>query len=351
MDQSPKQRRGLDHWVYVECVGGNCLGKVSHGKSHDFGRRDMKIGDPGDHGSNSQSQPIVLLAALINPSTIEFAAISGLPGSKNSPNMDTHKMRSISKRTISTEPTSSHDPNEDDDPVDLDASSPYAPSYGHAHRASGDTLVDLQGTNSRAAASSHAHKNFSSSRSQHSDHSHHRLPSAPHALAQPKITVRTEYNSISRPSPTEKAPATSNITCMVTVELPGRAEKRAFGSSRPRSSSRNDGHQYNRSEDGGFLRSPATTASPRFSQTHQNMPIPEDSAEGYTYGATQSTLPAPERPRSTSGEIVESPAADGSEEMVADLQQRLLEWKGNLVDEFGKLQKHGHLHIKKDVNT
>ena len=81
------------------------------------------------------------------------------------------------------------------------------------------------------------------------------------------------------------------------------------------------------------------------------MSIPEDSTEGYTYGATQSTLPASERPRSASGEIVDPPEADGTEEVVADLQHRLLEWKGNLVDEFGKLQKHGHLHIKKDVNT
>lgn len=280
--------------------------------------------------------------------------MAGLPGSKNSPTMDTHKMRSISKRTIATEADGgppSHDPEEDDDLVDLDASSPYSPSYGHAHRASGDTLVDLQGSNNRSVASSNGHKNFSAGRSQHSDHSHHRPPIPPHFLAQPKITVRTEYNSISRPSPADKVPATSNITCMVTVELPGRSERRSMSASRPRSGSRNEANQFNRSEDGHSVRSPASAASPRLSQQPTNMSIPEDAGAGYTYGATQSTLPAPERPRSSSGEIAGSPAIDEMGEVVAELQQRLLEWKGNLVEEFGKLQKHGRLHIKKDVNT
>lgn len=120
----------------------------------------------------------------------EFAAISGQPGrSPSSPVLDTHKVHSISKRTIGNDDTSFaslHDPSEDQDIVNPHQ---LLPAY-------------MQ------------HLALSQSRSD--------LPSSDPVRimrVQPKITVRAEHQSISRLLDPEKK---VHLTCMVTVEIPSR---------------------------------------------------------------------------------------------------------------------------------
>ena len=120
-------------------------------------RRDMRLGDPSDHGKNSASA-----RTTTELTRTEFAAISGQPSAREA--LDTHKVRSISKRTLATDPAALHDPADDDELV--------------------------------------------------------RAPPSSLELVRPTLSVRTEHATVPRPADRESK---SYITCLVTVELPSRA--------------------------------------------------------------------------------------------------------------------------------
>lgn len=119
----------------------------------------------------------------------EFAAISGQPGrSGSSPTLDTHKLHSISKRTIDADDlgvSSLHDPSEDQDIVNPHQ---YLPAYMQ-HIALNPSRHDLSAAYSGMAT------------------------------VEPKITVRAEHSTITRSADPQKK---IHMTCMVTVEVPSR---------------------------------------------------------------------------------------------------------------------------------
>lgn len=259
-------------------------------------------------------------------------------------------MRSISKKTLSPdskEALPTHNPDEDDDPiVSVDQS---ASAQTHARGQSGETLTGLQ--NSRSVASP-----SSASRSQYSDYSLRHVSTLKHTLVQPRISVRTEYSSIARPLFSEKGPSVSNITSLVTISL----DDRCGQDSLIRTSLRIDPHPANRAR--SFSNSQEATLSPKSSIEASPLsgtpmsPIPPHASDsltgaGYAYGATRSTLTAEELPAGPYQPPLTSLPESGLTHAALDLQERLSDWSGSLVKEFGSLQRHGALQIKKDAHT
>jgi hypothetical protein len=370
-------------------------------------RSEIRLGDPAESKQSSEcSSPSRLRSVLLSKrissrvALAEFAAISGQPGySPNSPPLDTHKLNSISKRTIVPEKeghSSLHDPSEDHEIVNAHQ---YLPAYMQ-HAALGAQ---------RAGGTSH-------------------IPS--HDRVQPKITVRAEHATIVRPSDPEKK---VHLTCMVTVEVPSRIPglDAATRSTKLRALPLSSGHGSSHSQStilpnsGGAQSSvsqepqqfqdrresnatshtqasddfPTSPSASAFSSGIQQLPLPPGSqapgmekalsnathlsaasnpSNTYTTPGTIDTSAFP-TPHSVSASSFASPnvAGDGfaainassttltaaAEEekareaygpfgqVFADLQERMADWKGHQPANFGSLRMYDSLNVKKDKNV
>lgn len=162
-------------------------------------RSEMRLGDPAESGKNSKALLTKASFRIILTVSLEFAAISGQGGqtSPASPTLDTHKVHSISKRTISPERGS------------YDRSSPAQATSGALHDPSEDQ--DLVNPHQYLPAYMQ-HIALGASRGGGLQH-----PGMEKIV--PKITVRAEHASITRPADPDKK---VHLTCMVTVEIPSR---------------------------------------------------------------------------------------------------------------------------------
>ena len=212
--------------------------------------------------------------------------------------MDSHKVRSISKKTLPSEGSggrATHDPNEDDALV----SSRYA-SSSHNRRGSEDTIPGQRGMRSGSSANGAS-------------------PGMPGSeyVAQPSITVRAENPTVARNADREKR---THITCLITVEMPTRMERRpeslnmSPSVASPLSSHRSmdDGHE----DDYHKRRNESRSNSVSHSEA-------EDT--GYSYSATEPTQEYhSQKEASDSSTGQEEPFAS----VVKDLQTRMADWKG-----------------------
>jgi len=247
----------------------------------------------------------------------EFAALSGLPGARNSPPLDTHKVRSISKRTLLSDESggrASHDPNEDDDVLP----SPSLDQRQHSHHDSGESTPA-----------------FGTSRSPHfkaaSQIAAHEELSFPHILAQPKITVRAEHKAIARNADRGKK---TNVTCMVTVEMPSRLEHAPL-SRTERSNS--------------VFSNPPLPEIPKhdtFRGHKSGMATDQHQQHGFSYATTNPAMT--NSSPSKNGSSQDSNMSETFDLIVKDLTARMVDWKGHSPEDFGKLYMYDLLQIRKE---
>ena len=141
-----------------------------------------------------------------------------LSGARPPPGSDTHKMRSVSHRTLDLHDGGSlHDPEEDDDLVHIPVGtcpSSLPPSASDRMRGStgtGSTSSTLTGGR-RGSADTMKGPGSSSG-------SNGGGQSLSWDIVKPIITVRAEHASIARSAERDKK---QNLTCMVTIEMPSR---------------------------------------------------------------------------------------------------------------------------------
>jgi hypothetical protein len=262
------------------------------------------------------------------PNLEEFAALSGLPGGRNTSPLDTHKVRSISKKTLPSDTTggrATHDPNDDDAPLSFRPS-----NLGHSQRGSGDTIMGF--ANNRTGANKliggsllPSHHGLANSNLANSPQVEY-LTSVPHVVASPKITVRAEHTSVCRNADREKK---TNITCMISIEMPSRLDR----GMKQRLSNVNNG-----STNGPLLPDPSLSDadSPRDLRYH-----PDAGRE-----ASEVTAEA-DYPSSSTAYSVDG-HSDPFEHIVKDLTDRMADWKGHSPKDFGKLHMYDLLHVRKD---
>jgi hypothetical protein len=258
----------------------------------------------------------------------EFAALSGLPGGgRHASPLDTHKVRSISKKTLPSDTTggrATHDPNEDDAPI-----FGRVADLGHSQRGSGDTVMGF--ANNRTAAGKvvgggliPAHPSMPhAGPSAHTSPQAEYLASVQHVVASPKITVRAEHTQVARNADREKK---TNITCMITIEMPSKLD-------------RNVRHQLSLSSS-GFDQGPPLPELPNPppqdpTATRNSHYHPERSSEGHEdpeYGLTPAYMTE----------------SDPFEHIVKDLTDRMADWKGHSPKDFGKLHMYDLLQVRKD---
>lgn len=279
---------------------------------------------------------------LINlMSRAEFAALTGLPGSNP---MDSHKVHSISKRTLPSEITggeATHDPADDDDVAHGEVS-------GHAHKRSGDTLHPSYGH--PAARSS----GMPSSASMH----HVRGEDVPkgHVLAQPTVTIRAEHSSVLRQAEKDKK---SNLTCLVTVDMPTRLQHLKQNNHLPTLA--NSAASIHSGSSTAHLSAPAlppgqhmyesssSATSAQHSPDQRSMrassPVPQSAQEPLGYSFSTTNAPDP-------NDQLNSPTPnhepDAFDSIVRDLQSRMADWKGHSPDDFGRLHMFDLLSVRKE---
>lgn len=252
----------------------------------------------------------------------EFAAMAGLPGHDPvSGPFDSHKVRSISRKTLQDNSAgqSLHDPEEDDVIEDRVPT----PRRHLAHRNSADTLQAAGSLGSGQQTRTGSFSNQARPRTvTESD------------VAQPRITVTSEHQTLSRSSNPDKK---QNVTCLVTFEMPSRHPgPRPFDrqsstpvQSPPPPPSRN------------LWASPApqnhTTSVDRSPQT--------DSARSPSPDWAGRTSPLPEE---RSGSTQPSGPLQA---VVDDLRRRMVDWKGHDPDTFGALQLYDLLAVRRTHNA
>jgi hypothetical protein len=239
-------------------------------------------------------------------------------------------MRSISKRTLPPESKPSlHDPNEDDE-VFWEPGDRPAYLHGHARTLSGDSHP-YSAHRRGSAETIHGSGHMQSAAAQYMQ-SVVSAAASDRAVAQPKITVRAEHNSVARSADRNK---TQHLTCMVTVEMPSRYPTAQY---KEALSSLEQRH-----------RSPKTSlpAPPPPPSDLPPAPLtPPESKDGrasptstvyssYAYAPTESLQNT-------------SPNADPFKHVVQDLQARMLDWKGHSPDDFGRLKMYDYLAVRKD---
>lgn len=272
---------------------------------------------------------------LLTASNSEFAALSGLPSAAGA-SLDSHKVRSISKRTLPSENTggqATHDPAEDDEPAHPTG------TLTHSHKSSADTT---------ATAVGHRFPPAFSNASTHSQD----LPQG-HALAQPKVSVRAEHPAVTRQAEKDKK---CNLTCLVTIEMPTRLHLAPQSSSSPALPSSSSSSKSLRSSNSTAHLAAAQRLEPKLAPPSSDKdqrslrvssPGPTGTTEpvGYSYSATTSTSGTLQADMGSPKSFGEP---DAFESILKDLQSRMSDWKGHSPDEFGRLHMFDLLHVRKD---
>jgi hypothetical protein len=296
-------------------------------------RSDMKIGDPPAHKNSTLELFGLGTGPDLTCGTTEFAAISGIP-TRGQGGVDSHKMRSISKRTLPTDNLPSlHDPNEDDD-LFSDPGERHVYLHGHSRTPSGDShpystrrrgsSETIQGSNHLSTAAAQYMQSIVSSPTAHSISSNDRV-----FVAQPTITVRAEHSSIARNGDRSKK---QHLTCMVTVEMPSR-----YPNARSKVLSAYEHRRESRQE---VLPTPppSTDLPPAPSSPDNNTGRASPTStvySSYAYAPTESIQNT-------------SPKTNPFKHVVEDLQTRMLDWKGHAPDDFGRLKMYDYLSVRKD---
>lgn len=232
---------------------------------------------------------------------VEFASLSGVPRADT---IDSHKMRSVSHRTLELF---------DDDPtvVDLTQDDPlFIPttllsSIPLDRNASSSSSIGSQG---RRTSSATARQSIASH------------GGALETDVRPIIKVQTEYSTVARSLEKDKK---HHLTCMVTIEMPSRYPSAII--SRRISPIITQDPKRNRpstaeSRSSGFYPRPSSPSGSTFSS--------------YTYGSTTGHESIPPLPSNPFASVVE------------DLHRRMQDWKGH-SPEFGALRIFDRLSIRK----
>lgn len=266
--------------------------------------------------------------------TKEFAVMAGLPGRDSPvPQLDSHKLRSISRRTLFDQQAAAkslHDPDEDDAlvPTDNDRST-LAPSRGLLRpRSSAETMQTQRapdGTFRARDASTLPRRSNASTPEQE--------------MAQPKISVVSEHSVLTRSTnPSHR----QNVTCLVTVELPTR-----YPGTQPFDPAR--------------VVAVPQTPPPQRPPPAKPQPAPWAAAPGVPGTSVDRSPPLEQRPASpaSSGQASTEPRLDESprappgprhgplQSVVDDLCARMSDWKGHDPETFGVLQLYDLLSVRK----
>ncbi|KAH8930234.1 hypothetical protein BT69DRAFT_907330 [Atractiella rhizophila] len=331
-------------------------------------RRDMKLGDGDTNKGKDKS-----------------AAIFGIPNRAGTAPMDSHKMRSISKRTIMPDGSigSLHDPEEDDD---LIIGGGGGMGKRGPKRGSEETLAAIIGGAQIPSDLTSVRSNGSGgSGGKTNPHAHAQLAAAvtlERPPVQPIITVRAEHASIARSTERDK----KHLTCMVTVEIPssGKMVNPFVGSgygggSRGMKRESDNGHgmrdppsvRTRRERESRLTDSTTSSSTPtpsNFSKSHHgghhHHPLPPPSSSSTFSSPSQPTRsPSPQQSVYSAYAYGTTPPVNttpGSSQvggnspfaaLVEDLHSRMADWKGHSPEDFGDLKMYDFLHVRKERNV
>ncbi|KAI5477053.1 von Willebrand RING finger domain-containing protein [Pseudohyphozyma bogoriensis] len=279
-------------------------------------RKDMKLGDDGGGGGAKKNK---------------LAALHGDLGPAGG--MDSHKMRSVSNRTLARDDDDdenyAQDLQADDDLVQLPPASvlatTLAPPPGAGYRASTNT----SSTGSTLTAGRRGSADTMKAGSSNSSGGRGAAGSVVDSVVSPVIIVRSEHSSMPRSSGNKP----QHLTCMVTVEMPPRWPIAPLQPSAiqeeplPAVPERRIG-SYERRQS----LAPTTMSDPT-GGNRPSSPTPSSVYSAYAYGSTQAM------------------AADPLAPIVADLQARMADWKGHSLEDFGILKLFSTLSVRKDQST
>ncbi|GAA5826870.1 hypothetical protein JCM11251_002136 [Rhodosporidiobolus azoricus] len=289
-------------------------------------RREMKIGEAGD-GPGKGSK---------------FAKLSGLPSAHDS-SAGSFKMRSRTKGTLFDDEDGLLDETRDDDLVQLPPpgtlANPHLPLPPGTRASSQSTGSTLTASSLTRRGSTETYLGAGSTLSNGS--SRGTASSFVHELVKPVVTVRAEHASVERsadPDPDKK----QHLTCLVSIEMPPRYP----------------GPMHLVELDNP---SPLVGREPLSPPGHP-LPPPSGKPPSARSGpASVHSLPRSASPTSiySAYRFGSTPAAgaaaamggDQFEGVVQDLQERMADWKGHTLAEFGRLRLWDHIQVRKDTAT
>lgn len=234
-------------------------------------------------------------------------------------------MRSVSRRTLAKDDDSDYapDPLEEDDIVHLPVPS-FPPVSDGARGSTGTGSTGSTLTPSGRRGSADTMKGGSSSSSRNGS----LLGETAAGVVRPIIIVRAEHSSMPRSTERDKK---QHLTCMVTIEMPPRWNAPMLH--RVRSIAEEPDQQPYPTAQPGSIAPPASIHSDSHSQRRPSSPTPSSTYSAYAYGST--------------GTVPSNPFAG----IVADLRERMADWKGHSPDEFGNLKLYNNLSVRKDKSV
>ncbi|GAA5918128.1 hypothetical protein JCM6882_006353 [Rhodosporidiobolus microsporus] len=296
-------------------------------------RREMKVGEASD-GPGKGSK---------------FAKLSGIPSSDAPSNP--FKMRSRTKGTLfddDDDDDGRRDDSQDDDLVQLpppgslaNPHPPLPPGTRASSHSTGSTLtassLTRRGSTETYLGAGSSISNGSSSRGTSS--------SVVHEIVKPVVTVRAEHASVERSTDPDKK---QSITCQVSIEMPPRypapmhllqlVEHQQPLVADPTSPTSRPG--LSQSVSAPLPRAPSSAHSgPASVRSIPRSNSPTSIYSAYAFGSTPSA--APHGGAGPSGEQFDA--------IVQDLQDRMADWKGHTLAEFGRLRLWDHIQVRKDT--
>lgn len=252
-------------------------------------RRDMKVGDASDAPGKKANK---------------FAKLTGLSfghGRANETATTSSKMRS---RTIY------HLDDSDGEPPDEQADDELVLVDSVSFAASAASLISRRSSGSTGTAHVSARE-----------------------IVRPIVTVRSEHSTVERSA---EVGHKQHLTCMISIELPARHSAPAAALE--------------------LLAQTQTPRSQRFSASPLPVPaMPAPASAGSLRSAARPRSPAPSSTYSDQGPHVSTGAVQRPPDALAtalkDLRERMADWKGHSLEEFGTLRLVASFNVRKDTTT
>ncbi|GAA6004341.1 hypothetical protein JCM10207_000676 [Rhodosporidiobolus poonsookiae] len=285
-------------------------------------RREMKVGEAGDAPRKGN----------------KFAKLSGLP-SGGGPGPSSFKMHSRTHGTLDDD-DEPEDEGQDDELVQL----PPLGSIGNPHppQPAAGSRNSSQSTGSTLTASSSTQRGsnatYTAGRSAISGGSGPSSSGTVYEIVKPVVTVRAEHASVERsPDPDKK----QHLTCLVTVEMPTRYPAPLHLGQQDVPAIAHDVPHPPRSAplptSTPLIRSGSNVSGPASIRSHPRSASPTSIYSSYAFGSTPGA----------GGGAQTSPFAA----VVDDLRDRMADWKGHSLSEFGQLRLYDHIQVRKESAT
>lgn len=152
-------------------------------------------------------------------------------------------------------------------------------------------------------------------------------------IVRPIVTVRSEHSTVERSA---EVGHKQHLTCMISIELPARHSAPAAALE--------------------LLAQTQTPRSQRFSASPLPVPaMPAPASAGSLRSAARPRSPAPSSTYSDQGPHVSTGAVQRPPDALAtalkDLRERMADWKGHSLEEFGTLRLVASFNVRKDTTT